>query len=384
MLSYAIDNPAPSTIFLITGDRDFAYALSTLKNRHYRVILVKRPDTHVSLTFQACICFDWFDDVVHQAENPSSQAEQSPQRLPYQRHRHSDSQCNTHASASGPSPHSTTEDDFGSGTGAEEIADTAHFLRDSKSGLPPAFLEHPQDREVPSSAKQGRGPLLSTRRNSISNFVLVQEKTQQIPLHAAKPRTQSEPHHTTLREDTLAKNSLPVRSRSADMGDEVKADLISSASPISWPIFGPSPSPPTTPKSTMARRIMHEETGKSIKATRSTGDPPMSVEELAGKFLKKEPLSNMNPSRATLATRSPSSKSSISGTSAVKPALLKPRDAKPANPPTRSEFEVNYHTRTELYSDCFRFWTISSSSKLCYPGGGPPMAEIPRCISTFP
>ena len=81
MLSYAIDNPAPSTVFLITGDRDFAYALSVLKNRHYRVVLVQRPDSHVSLTFQACVRFDWYDDVVHQAENPTLKGQKKAQPL---------------------------------------------------------------------------------------------------------------------------------------------------------------------------------------------------------------------------------------------------------------------------------------------------------------
>lgn len=46
MLAFAIDNPAPgkqesyakklvATICLISGDRDFVYALSTLRNRKY-------------------------------------------------------------------------------------------------------------------------------------------------------------------------------------------------------------------------------------------------------------------------------------------------------------------------------------------------------------
>lgn len=64
MLAYAFDNPA-STIVLITGDRDFAYAFSVLKLRRYRTILVTLPNAHASLTFQASICFDWYRDVVN-------------------------------------------------------------------------------------------------------------------------------------------------------------------------------------------------------------------------------------------------------------------------------------------------------------------------------
>ena len=67
MVAYALDNPAPSTIVLITGDRDFAYAFSFLKLRRYRTILVTLPNAHASLTFQASICFDWYRDVVNSA-----------------------------------------------------------------------------------------------------------------------------------------------------------------------------------------------------------------------------------------------------------------------------------------------------------------------------
>ncbi len=75
MLAYAIDNPAPCTIVLITGDRDFSYALSILKLRRHRVVLITLPNAHPSLTFQACICFDWFNDVVNRGGSPNSAPE---------------------------------------------------------------------------------------------------------------------------------------------------------------------------------------------------------------------------------------------------------------------------------------------------------------------
>jgi len=73
MLAYAIDNPAPSTIILITGDRDFAYALSILKLRRYQVVLVTLPNAHASLVYHACFTFDWFSDVVNRPDVPNSQ-----------------------------------------------------------------------------------------------------------------------------------------------------------------------------------------------------------------------------------------------------------------------------------------------------------------------
>ena len=63
MLAHAIDNPAPSTIVLISGDRDFAYALSILRLRRYNVVLITLSNAHPSLKAQASLCFNWISDV---------------------------------------------------------------------------------------------------------------------------------------------------------------------------------------------------------------------------------------------------------------------------------------------------------------------------------
>ena len=64
MLAYAIDNHTPSTIILISGDRDFAYGLAMLRLRRYRVILITLSNAHPSLKAQASLCFDWISDVL--------------------------------------------------------------------------------------------------------------------------------------------------------------------------------------------------------------------------------------------------------------------------------------------------------------------------------
>ena len=63
MLAHAIDNPAPSTIVLISGDRGFAYALSILRLRRYCIILITLSNAHPSLRAQASLCFNWISDV---------------------------------------------------------------------------------------------------------------------------------------------------------------------------------------------------------------------------------------------------------------------------------------------------------------------------------
>lgn len=64
MLIHAIDNPAPATIIVISGDRDFAYAISTLRLRQYDIVLITLSNAHLSLTSQASICYDWAADIL--------------------------------------------------------------------------------------------------------------------------------------------------------------------------------------------------------------------------------------------------------------------------------------------------------------------------------
>lgn len=64
MLAFAIDNPTPCTIVIITGDRDLAYALAILKLRSYRIVLVTLPNAHTSLTAQSSVAFDWSNSIL--------------------------------------------------------------------------------------------------------------------------------------------------------------------------------------------------------------------------------------------------------------------------------------------------------------------------------
>jgi hypothetical protein len=81
MLAFAIDHPVPATIMLITGDRDYAYAVSTLKLRKYQVVLVvPSPQASLCLQSQASVVIDWGAAVLRtrtEAEN-SVQAVRQP------------------------------------------------------------------------------------------------------------------------------------------------------------------------------------------------------------------------------------------------------------------------------------------------------------------
>lgn len=64
LLAFALDNPAPAVVMLISGDRDFNYAVSILRHRRYTVILVIPPvGAHITLRSQANVVLDWKYDI---------------------------------------------------------------------------------------------------------------------------------------------------------------------------------------------------------------------------------------------------------------------------------------------------------------------------------
>ncbi|KIP06014.1 hypothetical protein PHLGIDRAFT_24802 [Phlebiopsis gigantea 11061_1 CR5-6] len=70
ILAHAIDCPPPSTVLLISGDRDFSYAVSTMRLRGYRVVLLAPGAAHSSLRSQASVVYEWPRSVL-QADMPA-------------------------------------------------------------------------------------------------------------------------------------------------------------------------------------------------------------------------------------------------------------------------------------------------------------------------
>jgi hypothetical protein len=65
IMAFIKDNTPPATIILISGDRDFAYLLSTLRWRKYQVVLISNSFmTHESLTAQASVVYDWQSEIL--------------------------------------------------------------------------------------------------------------------------------------------------------------------------------------------------------------------------------------------------------------------------------------------------------------------------------
>ncbi|KAI0637218.1 limkain-b1-type NYN domain-containing protein, partial [Trametes polyzona] len=59
MMAHAMDNPAPATIILISGDRDFLYVVSTLSLRQYRIVLLAPKSAYGGLKGQADAVYNW-------------------------------------------------------------------------------------------------------------------------------------------------------------------------------------------------------------------------------------------------------------------------------------------------------------------------------------
>ncbi|KAG6829980.1 hypothetical protein H0H87_009587 [Tephrocybe sp. NHM501043] len=78
MITFAIDHPAPATIFLISGDQGFAYAASILRHRKYKVIILCPTNTHDSLLAQANARLDWHTEVLGEIDTSAPPAPPLP------------------------------------------------------------------------------------------------------------------------------------------------------------------------------------------------------------------------------------------------------------------------------------------------------------------
>ena len=151
-MAYAIDNPVGSTIVLITGDRDFAYALSTLRLRRYQVVLIAGSNARPSLTMQADIRCDWVDDIVRLSDTPSPQ--------PPQKSRHSTLQFQgerSETSLTHSCPCIPVMNSLDAGRTGEIAVDTAQFRNRIRRLLAPSQLQAPQSTQQ--EYRQERGVL---------------------------------------------------------------------------------------------------------------------------------------------------------------------------------------------------------------------------------
>jgi NYN domain len=77
---YAMGRSSPTTIILISGDRDYAYTLSMLRNLQYRLVIIGHQ-AYSSLKSQASVFLDWGLDIVAKVTPGSQKSSPSPTLL---------------------------------------------------------------------------------------------------------------------------------------------------------------------------------------------------------------------------------------------------------------------------------------------------------------
>lgn len=87
MITYAIDSPPPATIILVTSENAYSYAVSILRLRKYRVVVIAPPGTMIA---QASVQLDWNSEVLrtppegpHQPDDSRSASRRRADSIPY-------------------------------------------------------------------------------------------------------------------------------------------------------------------------------------------------------------------------------------------------------------------------------------------------------------
>ena len=175
MLAYAIDNPAPSTVILISGDRDFAYALSVLRLRRYRVILVTLPNAHATLTAQASVCFDWVSEILD--PTGTNGARNAQNRFSHERQRSFEQRPPLAGySQAGVRQTRPMEEDNALETDLEDAADITQYLRNR--------IHH---RQSQSQSQSPHGPFLDRPSPELRRQDFNSQPLNIVPTKSAQP-----------------------------------------------------------------------------------------------------------------------------------------------------------------------------------------------------
>ena len=181
IMAFVKDNSPPATIILISGDRDFAYLLSTIRWRKYNVVLISNTlMTHESLTAQASVVYDWKSDIL-KARPPSKLPPLRPRRetLPSvgspSAPQESDNSPGSDVRAAGPPNKQTTPaiDPLALPSRPSSIA-TSKKIRPPRKNLPPdapltksKAIPTPPKAEAPTEAAPASFPMTPTSSDRI-------------------------------------------------------------------------------------------------------------------------------------------------------------------------------------------------------------------------
>ena len=83
IIAQTLDHPPPRTIVIISGDRDLAYMIGTLRMRKYEVILISPNGTHTNFANQASVNLDWIADGHRRDMDDARGGQPSPHPSPH-------------------------------------------------------------------------------------------------------------------------------------------------------------------------------------------------------------------------------------------------------------------------------------------------------------
>ncbi|KAL0947151.1 hypothetical protein HGRIS_013279 [Hohenbuehelia grisea] len=236
MLTYAIDNPAPATVILISGDRDFAYAASVLRLRRYRVVVIalSNPGPHISLKAQASLCLDWNVDIISKIGANSSPSVATKPDTDGFRPLSSPRQASLVDAFLAPSP-------------------SARFRRPSISAQSTYATRHYRSESNPSISRTMPTPhppfLVQTVQTPVTDGSVMDPSNHQsspIPLPPSMPAVIAEVEPGDSEDATLPRDTSPVAITEIPNSSSPDADNVLSCSDVA-PTELPVPSTESTP-----------------------------------------------------------------------------------------------------------------------------------------
>jgi hypothetical protein len=287
MLAYAIDNPAPSTIVLISGDRDFAYALSILRLRRYQVVLITLPTAHPSLTSQASIRFDWLNDILLGTNGSESHLERSRAALFRERPweispvpplrpnmdfdgHNEESSCLVQSSPKKGHPKPPSVSSISAPTGLESIRNPQiHVGVSSQNHQPPNYnstYSHP----VPQNTKF-QSPPTNTSVNDVGHAVGTPDTRN--PQLSAEDFVFPEEFSTPLTSPSMRSASAPSLFPSPPLITEALVSTLTT--PVNHPLRPISATPIATVRTTIAEQVLPDGGSTTIPSSSVPSVPPM-------------------------------------------------------------------------------------------------------------
>ncbi|KAF7304722.1 NYN domain-containing protein [Mycena kentingensis (nom. inval.)] len=273
MLTWAIDHPR-ATFFIITGDTDFAYAISTLRLRKYEIVVVSLS-TNSSLKSQASVWLEWNRNVMGYPPGTPSSSSSSSTTTSTPTTRPANLQIHTLHKTEHPQPSPARTNGFVNGYAAESP------LPSPQPGAAPAYTTNVSRASDVEALDTPRSPL----------------EQPQFEEHDAPPHINLDPVNLTLVDEQPRCSYSPPFSAPAN-------NIHNHVAPTAFSPPPPSPRPPSVARS----QSLNAPASSFFPAPEflpNVGRAPVVEEEWTPKSMPETRLPPSPPRASTSATRLP-------------------------------------------------------------------------------